>query len=103
MYNGTQSYKFAFPKNHEVGKFFDDGLLQQIFGSSNLGRPTETSDFTGMNPDCQLINRQTPRNQELVFIEFDSLFESGNLDFVIKSKDNYDIFLRPDTNTTGYF
>ena len=36
---------------------------------------------------------------------FDADFECGNLDLVIKcEKQNcYDVFLRPDTNTTGYF
>lgn len=36
-------------------------------------------------------------------ILFDSRFESGNLDYVIRSKTNeYDLFLRIDSNTSGH-
>jgi len=36
---------------------------------------------------------------------FDGNFEGGNLDLVFKcgKTGDYDLFLRPDTNTTGYF
>lgn len=35
---------------------------------------------------------------------FDSQFESGNLDLAVKVKTReYDLFIRPDTNTTGNF
>jgi cytosolic carboxypeptidase protein 2/3 len=34
---------------------------------------------------------------------FDSAFESGNLDLVIKpARDVYDLFMRVDTNTKGH-
>lgn len=34
---------------------------------------------------------------------FDSFFEGGNLDRVVKLNDfHYDLYLRPDTNTNGY-
>ncbi len=34
---------------------------------------------------------------------FDSNFESGNLDLVIKKKDlEYDLYMRVDTNTRGH-
>jgi len=36
-------------------------------------------------------------------IIFDSQFESGNLDLVLKvSESEYNLFLRPDTNTCGH-
>jgi hypothetical protein len=39
-------------------------------------------------------------HKELIF---DSNFESGNLDTVIKKKDlEYDLFMRVDTNTKGH-
>ena len=34
---------------------------------------------------------------------FDSFFESGNLDLVVKQKDNeYDLYMRSDSNTRGH-
>ena len=37
-------------------------------------------------------------------IVFDSKFESGNLDKVVKvSKRDYDLYMRCDTNTKGYY
>jgi cytosolic carboxypeptidase protein 2/3 len=46
-----------------------------------------------------------PPDQEYKYLYFDSDFESGNLDLVIKchKTESYDVFLRPDTNTSGYF
>lgn len=36
-------------------------------------------------------------------LKFDSYFEGGNLDCAIKvCKDEYDLYLRPDTNTKGH-
>lgn len=50
--------------------------------------------FTGMNPKLE--------NKETEFV-FDSMFESGNLDMVIKPKPNtYDLYMRVDTNTRGH-
>lgn len=37
-------------------------------------------------------------------LHFNSSFENGNLDMVVKTADNtYDMFLRADTNTRGHF
>jgi hypothetical protein len=36
LYNGCTSYKFNFPKNHLLGKFSYDGLLEQIFGCKEV-------------------------------------------------------------------
>ena len=45
-----------------------------------------------MNPDY-------PKNA----LSFDSSFEGGNLDCVIKMNESeFDLFLRPDTNTQGH-
>jgi hypothetical protein len=36
-------------------------------------------------------------------LEFDSSFESGNLDMVLKIKEfEYDLYMRVDTNTRGH-
>lgn len=36
-------------------------------------------------------------------LSFDSFFESGNLDLVVKQKENeYDLYMRTDTNTRGH-
>ena len=50
-------------------------------------------EFIGMSPDLE-------RGE----MRFNSNFESGNLDMVVKTGENeYDLFLRVDTNTRGYF
>lgn len=50
--------------------------------------------FIGMNP--RLANEKELR--------FDSSFESGNLDYVAKTKNpwEYDLYMRVDTNTRGH-
>ena len=56
--NGTNSYRFNFPKNHDGGKFNYDGLLEKIFGSRSMDREAaDEDDFVGMNPDCEEINQ----------------------------------------------
>lgn len=36
-------------------------------------------------------------------LRFDSFFESGNLDLVVRAgEEEYNLFLRPDTNTCGH-
>jgi len=53
--------------------------------------------FVGMNPT---LLEGDQLSKELVF---DSNFESGNLDMVIKKKDfEYDLYMRVDTNTKGH-
>lgn len=65
----------------------------------------EEEEFIGMNPDCEEINKSLQPSDEHKYIVFDSNFESGNLDLVIKvgQQNSYDLFLRPDSNTSGYF
>jgi hypothetical protein len=56
-------------------------------------RPKNTRIFKGMNPTL-------PAGSELIF---DSNFESGNLDCVVKvGEAEYDLYLRIDTNTRGH-
>jgi cytosolic carboxypeptidase protein 2/3 len=51
-----------------------------------------------MNP--KILESDELYNKELIF---DSNFESGNLDTVIKKKDlEYDLFMGVDTNTRGH-
>jgi hypothetical protein len=45
----------------------------------------DPDDFEGMNPECELINRALPPEVEHKYLKFDSDFESGNLDMVIKT------------------
>lgn len=53
----------------------------------------QAREFTGM---CPTINK----NEELIF---DSNFESGNLDMVLKTGPfEYDLMMRVDTNTPGH-
>lgn len=70
-----------------------------------MERGVEEDSFNGMNPECDEANKAVSPDQEYSFLPFDSNFESGNLDMVIKTAPQkaYDVFLRPDTNTTGYF
>ena len=49
--------------------------------------------------DGRRLNLDKTRNQ----IDFDSAFEGGNLDMAVRVKPNeYDLFLRCDTNTRGH-
>ena len=54
--NGHQTYKFNFPKNHEGGRFVDDGFVSKIFGTRDLERIDDSSEFVGMNPECKEAN-----------------------------------------------
>lgn len=100
------SYKFNFPKNHDGGRYNYDGLLEQIFGARDVqAEANDPDEFVGMNPECERVNQNCRNDEEFKFLYFDADFEGGNLDLVIfdhKMK-SYDVFLRPDTNTTGYF
>ena len=49
--------------------------------------------FNGMAPDMEWDE-----------LHFNSNFENGNLDMVVRTADNtYDLFLRADSNTRGHF
>ena len=50
----------------------------------------------------EMIKEELPEYKYLIF---DGNFEGGNLDLVFKcgKTGDYDLFLRPDSNTTGYF
>ena len=53
--------------------------------------------FTGMNTDY----KDSYKSGKI--LQFDSAFESGNLDRVVMvSPNEYDLYMRPDTNTKGH-
>lgn len=58
-----------------------------------------------MSEECIEVNQKQPEDKENKYLIFDGNFESGNLDYVVKNypSNSYDLFLRPDTNTSGYF
>ena len=50
--------------------------------------------FIGMNPECQKLHDR---------VLFDAQFEGGNLDRVVMINPNeYDLYMRPDTNSKGH-
>ena len=74
-----QSYTFKFPMKtpYMLPHSFDD-----------------LPPFQGMNPKMEGLDEE---------LKFDSSFESGNLDMVIKTKPTtYDLYMRVDTNTRGH-
>jgi hypothetical protein len=63
------------------------------FISRKYNRLPDSRPFTGMAPDC-------PQES----LHFDSFFECGNLDrAVMVSRDEYDLYVRPDSNSGGHF
>ncbi len=88
------SYQFKYPKFYDCGKFKYDKLLGDLFGdrsestmkkfSGCFSHLSEEFEFTGMNPQCLQLNKKNTRTSELEYYVFDSNFESGNLDAVIK-------------------
>jgi hypothetical protein len=88
------SYQFKYPKFFDCGKFKYDKLLTDIFGdrsestmkkfSGCLSHLSEEFEFTGMNPQCVQVNNKKSKASEFEYFEFDSNFESGNLDAAIK-------------------
>lgn len=88
------TYEFNFPKSYggAGAKSFYDSMFEDILGGEEPKRD-EMREFLGMSPDVDY--------NELMF---NSNFESGNLDVVVKrNEDSYNLFLRADTNTKGYF
>lgn len=85
-------YKFRYiemirSRYSSVLQYLDNNLLGDMDDKLN-GRK-----FLGMNPIFK----------ESVEYQFDSYFESGNLDFVIQTDQNeFDLYLKPDTNTKGH-
>ena len=84
------AYPFNFPNHYKIGQFKYEGPFAKLARFSDNDWERE---FTGMNPKL--------KDQKLIF---NSTFESGNLDLVLKpwDKDNYyTCFIRPDTNSNG--
>lgn len=63
-------------------------MQEQVLGGTQNEKKVR---FEGMNP------------QENCPIEFDAMFESGNLERVVMlSPTEYDLYMRPDTNTRSH-
>jgi len=61
--------------------------------SINYSNKEPLRQFIGMDPKMDLTDE----------LQFDSFFESGNLDIVTKAKNfEYDLYMRIDTNSTGH-
>ncbi len=92
-YNSNKNYKFTYlDLVKEKYKTVIDALEMKIGDPAEKlnGRP-----FLGMSP-----NKSSGFSESL---HFDSYFENGNLDIVIqKAEHEYDLYLRPDTNTHGH-
>lgn len=90
-----ESYRFKFPPNMNV--------IEAMSGSLRRKRDEER-EFKGMNP--LIRERQGFMSQENFkkpSLEFESKFESGNLDMAIQIRDmEYDIYMRVDSNTRGH-
>ena len=87
--NNTYLFKFSamlFSRYENIRQFFKDKYETK--------RP-----FIGMNPNISNTNSNKSTN----LMTFDSNFESGNLDAVIKLNENeYDCYMRVDSNTRGH-
>ena len=87
------TYEFSFPKFYGLAsaKAFYDSVFEDMM-DGEVPRKDEMREFQGMSPDVD-------RNE----LHFNSNFENGNLDMVVKTGDDtYDLFLRVDTNTKGH-
>jgi len=87
LQKGQSKYHFKFPPklSDNVQEWLDK--VKQRQKEESDARP-----FTGMNPRF----RHNP-------LQFESNFESGNLDMVLKSGENeYDLYMRVDSNTRGH-
>jgi hypothetical protein len=88
------TYEFEFPKFHGLAnakEFYDSFFADEFDGEKPIR--DEWREFKGMAPDIE-------RDE----LRFNSNFENGNLDMVVRTADNtYDLFLRADTNTKGHF
>ena len=85
------AYSYTFPQHYKLGSYSYEGAYSKL---SRFCDNDEWRDFVGMNPKAS--------QDEVIF---DSKFESGNLDLVIKSseKENYyNWFMRADSNSGGH-
>jgi hypothetical protein len=87
------TYEFAFPKFYGLAsaKAFYDSVFEDML-EGEAPRRDEMRAFTGMSPDVEWNE-----------LHFNSNFENGNLDMVVKvGPIDYDLFLRVDSNTRGH-
>ena len=88
------TYEFNFPKFYGIAsaKAYYDSVFEDMM-DGEAPRREEMREFIGMSPDIAWNE-----------LAFNSNFENGNLDMVVKTGENtYDLFLRVDTNTRGHF
>lgn len=88
------TYDFNFPKFYGLAsaKAFYDSMFEDMLDGESPVRD-DWREFQGMSPDVEWQD-----------LHFNSNFENGNLDMVIKTGENaYDLYLRTDTNTKGHF
>ena len=71
--NKHNSYSFSFPNHHKISNFKYEGAFEKLL---KFWSQEDERDFVGMNPS--LISNP---------YRFDSKFESGNLDLVVKLYD----------------
>ena len=106
--NRKGSYPYKFPKHSSIAEYKYTKKLQKAV--SNLPcyqYEDEEAPFYGMSPELwnTKSRKLRPNFQDLVV--FDSNFESGNLDRAVlvsqsASMQVYDLYTRPDSNTSGY-
>lgn len=88
--NKCNSYTFTFPNHHKIGNFKYEGAFEKLL---KFWSEEDEREFIGMNPI--LMNN---------YFSFDSKFESGNLDLVVRQSNttnSFQCFLRPDSNSNG--
>jgi cytosolic carboxypeptidase protein 2/3 len=89
------TYEFNFPKFYGIAsaKAFYDSFFAEEHGLLDEEKPDDMRAFSGMAPDIEWDE-----------LHFNSSFENGNLDMVVRTGEHtYDLFLRADTNTRGHF
>ena len=98
MKPSESTYDFAFPRFYGLASakaFYDSFFAEEhhLLDEGVDGCREDIREFTGMAPDVEW--------DELFF---NSSFENGNLDMVVRTGEcTYDLFLRADTNTRGHF
>ena len=88
------TYEFNFPKFYGLSsaKAYYDSMFEDMNDGDSPMRD-DWREFQGMSPDVEWND-----------LHFNSNFENGNLDMVVKTGDGcYDLYLRVDTNTKGHF
>lgn len=91
------------PQNsHIMHKYFSSKSTYNYLVKSQISVDIE---YNYKHPVISSLGRYNGMKKEFTDeIEFDSFFECGNLDKAVKSgKNEYDLYMRSDTNTYGYY